>query len=157
VFDQFNGMPMHVLLIHATVVFVPLLALSSVVYALVPRARDRVGWAAGLLAIAAPLSAFVSKESGEAFKSRLAGSGMTAQGLDAITIHQGYGDLTFNFTLGLGIATLLLILLTSRAKPLPRIPDVALAFVVVVLAGFAGYYIYRTGDTGAQIVWRVGA
>src|SRR3712207_2115532 len=37
VFDQFNGMPVHVLLVHAAVVFVPLLVLAAVVYAVVPR------------------------------------------------------------------------------------------------------------------------
>ena len=152
-FDQFNGMPVHVLLVHAAVVFVPLLALLAVVYALVPKLRGRVGWAAALLAAGAPLAALFAKLSGEEFRERLIANGMNAQGLAPITTHQGYGDLTFWFTLGLGVATGLMIFLASRPKSLPRPLDLGLSVVVVALAAVAGYYVFKTGDTGATAVW----
>ena len=63
-FDQFNGLPVHALVLHAAVVFIPLLALGAVVYAVVPRWRSRTGWAALLLALVAPVCAFVTRESG---------------------------------------------------------------------------------------------
>jgi hypothetical protein len=153
VFDQFNGLPVHVLLVHAAVVFVPLLALTAVVYALVPRVRGKVGWAAALLAVGAPLAAFFATLSGEAFKQRLLANGMNAQGLAKITTHEGYGDLTFWFSLGLGVATAVMIYLTSRGRPLPRPVDLGLAVLVVALAAVSGYYVFMTGDTGAQAVW----
>lgn len=156
VFDQFNGMPMHVLLVHAAVVFVPLLALSAVVYALVPRLRARVGWVAALLAVGAPLATLVAKLSGDAFKKRLQDRGLNEQGLAGIVTHQGYGDLTFWFTLALGIVTGLMIYLTTRgqrSRPVPRLVDLGLSVLVVVLAAIAGYFVFRTGDTGAASVW----
>jgi hypothetical protein len=157
VFDQFNGLPMHVLLVHAAVVFVPLLALVAVVYALVPRVRGRVGWAAVLLAVGAPLAAFVAKQSGEAFKKRLVAGGIPAEGLAKITTHEGYGDLTFLFALALGIVTLLLVALTARSRSLPRIVQWGVSLVVVALAVGAGYFVFRTGDTGAMSVWGTGS
>ena len=155
-FDQFNGMPVHVLLVHAAVVFVPLLALSAVIYALVPRLRSRIGWVAALLAVGAPLSALFAKLSGEAFMERLASSGMNAEAMKPIVSHQGYGDLTFWFALALGVVTGIMIYLTGRGAngtPLPRIADLGIAVVVVALAAFTGYFVFMTGDTGATAVW----
>ena len=42
-FDQINGLPVHVLVLHAAVVFVPLLALGAIVYALVGPWRPKIG------------------------------------------------------------------------------------------------------------------
>ena len=41
VFATFGGLPLHPLIIHATVVFVPLLVLFAIGYAVVPRLRGR--------------------------------------------------------------------------------------------------------------------
>ena len=155
-FDQFNGMPMHVLLVHAAVVFVPLLALAAVVYALVPRLRARVGWVAALLALGAPVAALFAKLSGEAFKERLVADGMPASALGPINTHQEYGDLTFFSALALGIVTGVMLYLGDRAakgRGLPRVADLGVAALVVVLAGVAGYFVFMTGDTGATAVW----
>ena len=79
-FDQINGLPVHALVIHAAVVFVPLLALGAVVYGLIPRWRPRIGWAVLLLAILAPATAFVAKESGEELRYRLLQQGLSGRG-----------------------------------------------------------------------------
>jgi predicted membrane protein DUF2231 len=154
VFDQINGMPVHALVIHAAVVFVPLLAVLAVVYAVVPRWRAKVGWAAVLLAIAAPVTTFVSMQSGEQLRGRLVANGMSGPPLAKIDDHMGFGTLTFYFALGLGVVTLVMVFLTARTeRPLPRVADLGLAVIVVVLAALSGYYVFKTGDSGAQAVW----
>jgi hypothetical protein len=155
VFDQINGMPVHALVIHAAVVFVPLLALAAIVYAVVPRWRARVGWAAVLLAIAAPLTAWVATESGEALRERLVGNGLSGPPLAAVDDHMGYGELTWYFSLALGVVTLVMVFLTSRRseRPLPRAAELGLTVIMVALAAVSGYYVFRTGDSGAQAVW----
>lgn len=158
-FDQINGMPVHALVIHAAVVFVPLLALVAIAYAVVPRWRTKVGWAAVLLAIAAPATAVVAKLSGEELRERLVANGLSGPPLQAIDDHMGFGALTLYFSLGLGVVTLIMVLLTLRrsARPLPSAAGLGLTVIVVALAAASGYYVYKTGDTGAQAVWGSGS
>ncbi|MEV6602226.1 DUF2231 domain-containing protein [Actinoplanes sp. NPDC051346] len=154
-FDQINGLPVHALVIHAAVVFVPLLALAAVVYALVPRWRAKVGWAAILLAIAAPATAWVAKQSGAELHDRLVANGMTGPPLAKIEEHAGFGTMTFYYSLALAVVTLAMVILTLRSSTLrlPRVADILLAVVLVALAAVSSYYVFMTGDTGAQAVW----
>lgn len=50
---EINGLPLHPLIVHAVVVFVPLGALSAILFALVPRWRWLLRWPTLLLALAA--------------------------------------------------------------------------------------------------------
>jgi len=154
VFDQISGLPVHILVIHAAVVFVPLLALGAIVYAVVPAWRGRIGWAVISLAILAPIVTFVSKESGEKLYNRLLANGLSGKGKDMLDAHQGFGGRTFWFTLALGVVTLVMTLLTlRRSTPLPRVVGLLLAVIAVALAAISGYYVYKTGDSGAHAVW----
>ena len=148
-FDQIGGLPVHILVIHAAVVFVPLLALGAIVYALVPGWRSKIGWAVISLAIIAPIVTFVSKESGEKLYDRQSASFKPK--LDA---HMHFGTNTFWYTLALGVVTLIVAIVTLRRPgALPRVVEIILGIVMIVLAVLSGYYVYRTGDSGAHVVW----
>ena len=54
--------------------------------------------------------------------------------------------------LALGVATLLMMIVV-RSATLPQWSQIAASAVVVALALVAGYYIVRTGDSGAHVVW----
>ncbi|GAB2946868.1 hypothetical protein GCM10027280_39600 [Micromonospora polyrhachis] len=155
-FKEIMGIPAHALLVHAAVVFVPLLVLFALGYALLPRLRARIGWVAAILAVVAPASALVAKLSGEELKQVLVEKGYPPSILDQVTEHQEYGDLMFWYALGLAVATGLLLFATSghpRARALPTWVNLVLAGIVVVLGVFAAAYVYLTGDSGAQAVW----
>lgn len=152
-FREFMGLPVHPLLIHAVVVFVPLLALVSLAYVALPRFRSRLDWAAVALAVGAPVSALFAKLSGEELKEVLVARNYPPEGIAKIEEHQGYGDLTLWWSLGLGVATVLLVVLTSRRRTLPGWLKLALSGIVVVLGAISVYYVYLTGDTGAKTVW----
>jgi uncharacterized membrane protein len=151
-FDQVNGLPVHALVLHAAVVFVPLLAVGAIVYALVAKWRPKIGWAVLLLSIAAPASTFVAKESGEKLYDRLIGQGLKGKGKEILDDHMSFGSTTFWLTLALGVVSIVMVLLVRRGG-LPKIAEWALAAVMVVLAVLSGYYVYRTGDSGATAVW----
>jgi hypothetical protein len=154
VFDQIGGLPVHALVLHAAVVFVPLLALGAIVYAVVPRWRPRIGWAVFLLAIMAPIVTFVTRQSGLSFYDRVTARGISAAGKKILDDHMGFGKLTFLFTLALAIVTLVMVIATlRRSTPLPRVADLGLAVIMVALAAISGYYVFRTGDSGAHAVW----
>ncbi|GAA0543024.1 hypothetical protein GCM10010172_25630 [Paractinoplanes ferrugineus] len=151
-FDQVNGLPVHALVLHAAVVFVPLLALGAIVYALVAKWRPKISWALVLLSIAAPVSTFVAKESGEKLYDRLISQGLKGKGKEILDNHMNFGSTTFWLSLALGVASIVMVVLTGRGA-LPKIAEWALAAVMVVLAVLSGYYVFRTGDAGATAVW----
>ena len=153
-FDQVNGLPVHALVLHAAVVFVPLLALGAIVYALVARWRPKITWAVVLLAVVAPLATLVAKLSGQKLYDRLVANGLKGKGLEILNQHMGFGTRTFWFSLALGIVTLIVVGLTrSRSNSLPMVAQVGAAVVMIALAVLSGYYVYRTGDSGATAVW----
>ena len=153
-FETINGMPAHVLMVHAAVVFVPLLALGAIVFAVWPAVRRRIDWAVALLAVVAPLSALFSMLSGNAFYEMREADGTPEQFLDQIGEHASYGQRTFFFSLGLALVTGALLLLTRRAGA-PRAALIALSVAAVVLAVVTGYFVVLTGDSGASMSWKI--
>ena len=155
-FDQIGGLPVHVLVIHFAVVFVPLLALGAIVYAVVPRWRPRIGWAVFALAIIGPICTFVARQSGQMLYNRLIARGLKGRGKEILASHMSFGSRTFWFTLALGIVTLIMVILTLRKSgSLPRVAEIGLSVIMVALAVISGYYVFRTGDSGAHAVWGV--
>ena len=152
-FDQIHGLPVHALVLHVAVVFVPLLALGAIVYAVAPRLRPRIGWAVAILAVVTPITCFVTKESGEKLYDRTIANGMKGKALDELNKHMSFGTDTFWWVLALGVVTLIMLVLTWGSRSLPMIASAAGSVVMVVLAVIAGYYVYRTGDSGATVVW----
>lgn len=148
-FEEIAGLPLHPLAVHAAVVFVPSLALVALVYALVARWRSRVAWAAVVLSVVAPLSAVTAVLSGDAFQRR---RGLPLEGV--LADHRLYGQVTMWVTVGLGVATLLLVLLTrlGRAAVPAWVPGV-LAVVVALGALAALGSAVLAGDSGARQVW----
>ncbi len=152
-FTTVLGIPAHPLLVHVPVVLVPMLVLVTIGYAVLPRWRDRVGWAVVVLAVAAPLGAWAAVLSGNAFRHRLISRGVAPAILTRIDGHMRLGNLTLWATVTLALIGLATVYLSRRPKrPAPWLS--ALMVVLIVLAGaVAGYYVVRTGDAGAHIVW----
>jgi hypothetical protein len=155
-FKEILGLPAHVLVVHAVVVLVPLLALLSAAYVALPRFRRRLDWAVALLAVAAPVTAFVAVESGEELMDAFVGRGMQGPIVDQISEHSRYGDALFWYVLPLAVASLVLLALTSGHPRVPRLPSWAtpvLSVVVVALGVASIVYVYLTGHSGAEAVW----
>ncbi|MFI6785442.1 DUF2231 domain-containing protein [Micromonospora sp. NPDC050276] len=157
-FEEFMGIPAHPLLLHAAVVFVPLLALLTVGYALVPPIRPHTRWVLGLLAVGAPVAALLTKLSGDAFLERMrAANRVTPEFLPKLQAHQEFGDITLYASIGLGVVALALVRFVpprtaEGVRPGPAL-TLALQVLSVVAAGVAIYYVFRTGDSGAKAVW----
>lgn len=149
-FEGFLGLPLHPLVVHAAVVFVPLLVVASLAYALVPRWRSKVGWAVVALAVIAPLSTFVTRQSGNALANRLYG---TVEG--DLADHQNYGTITMWVTIALGVLTLALVWARRAAggSSGPAWLTGALTVLVVLAAAAAAVYVFLAGDLGTRIHW----
>jgi uncharacterized membrane protein len=148
VFATYGGLPLHPLVIHATVVFVPLLVLFAIAYAVVPRLRDRIGWLTVILAFLAPLTALAAKITGDAFRARIAQISPHAR-FDLIDGHRHLGTLTLYWTIGLALLTLAMVLIKNK----PAVLNIVLTVLVIGVGLATAYYVYRTGDSAARIVW----
>ncbi len=158
-FETVLGIPAHPLLLHAAVVFVPLLVLAALAYALVPAIRTRIAWAVVLLALAGPLSALLAKLSGDAFRRRLIRRHLVApEVISKISTHQSYGNMTLYLAAALGVVTLVAVGITlGRRGASGRMWSAASIVLLIASVGLSvatGYYVFRTGDTGAHIVWQ---
>jgi len=73
------GLPTHAILVHATVVLVPLAALAVLLHAFWPAARRRLGFVTPLLALAALVLTPLSTESGEVLERSVGRSPLVAR------------------------------------------------------------------------------
>jgi hypothetical protein len=156
-FERFGDLPLHVLVIHAAVVVLPVAALTAIAFAVVPKWRWLLRWPALLLGLAGLVVAFVAKESGEAFLAAI------PELEPAVKLHQDRGDLLFWFVVGFAVLVVVAFLLlagpsalasgkgakATKSKPLEWVLSAAVVVVGVVVI----YQTIRTGDAGAKAVW----
>jgi hypothetical protein len=170
-FDEILGLPVHPLVVHAAVVFIPLLSLVAVAYAVLPRQRGRLGWALVLLAVAAPIFAIVSRLSGETLVQNLFG-GEYPEGVlgERVAEHADFAMPLVWATIALGVVSLLLVYAARRSGSAPEAGagsarraaagaagnttvTMVLSVVTIVFALVALYFVARTGHSGAMAVW----
>jgi hypothetical protein len=163
VFEEFQGIPMHPLLVHAAVVFLPLQVLAGIAYAVLPNFRRYLGWFVVGVGVAGPAASFVARQSGLALRERLIRNGTSDAGVLAqIQQHNDFGDLAFYSSLALGVVMLALVAVqvmrTRRADDGGSsggltVLSVILMVATIAAAGVTAYYVFKTGDTGAKMTW----
>lgn len=153
-FDTFNGLPLHPLVVHGVVVLLPLAIIGTLAIAIRPHWRHRFGLAIVVIAAVATLFIPIATSSGESFEKRVGDPGN----------HADLGDQLIWFALPLLLLLIVLVVLDRRGRtegrwpapgePTPRsglITGVAVLAVVAALA--AGVQVYRVGDSGARAAW----
>jgi cytochrome b involved in lipid metabolism/uncharacterized membrane protein len=147
-FDLVNGIPVHPLVVHAAVVFVPLTALGMIAMAIWPRLSAKLGWLVVASAVLATGFSFAAKESGEVLEGRVGEPGYD---------HAELGDVMPIVAAVLLIAVVALWLIDRSAPadgPAPRRGlRITVAIVGVLIALGNLVWVYRVGDSGAKSVW----
>lgn len=141
-FDTFRGLPMHAIVIHATVVFLPLMALVTVVVAVLPRLRRFAWWVAaadlGIIALT-----WVTIQTGEAFQKRLGGQ-----------VAQHHAELARKlpaFTIAMFVAAVL-VALARKARPASP-AGIATSVLSIITAGALVFWTIQVGEAGARAVF----
>ena len=148
---EFQGLPLHVLLVHGVIVLIPLAALLTVLSAVWPAARRRLGIVTPLVALAALISVPVAVNAGEWLYDRVFVTPLIQE-------HANLGSTLLWFAIGLFVASLLAwgvpVLLGRRSKdaPAPWI-GVVVAVVAVALSAAAVVQVVRVGEAGSRAVW----
>jgi len=157
------GLPTHALLVHATVVLVPLAALAVLLHGLWPVAARRLGIVTPLLALAALVLTPLSTESGEVLERSVGENPLVER-------HAELADGLAPWTIGLFVVAVGLWVLdrrgarvavpaggaeegrAERAGPRRWVPLVAAVLAVAAAAGTT-QQIVRIGHAGAQATW----
>jgi hypothetical protein len=152
-----NGLPAHVLLVHAIVVLLPLAAALLAVTAVWPKMRARLAGPNALLSLLVVVLVPVTTSAGEWLEHRVTSSALLSK-------HTELGDGAIFAALPIAVLAVIVWWRNreATAAPTPRRTYLApastaftqvIAVVAVAAALFAVYDIYRIGDSGAKASW----
>jgi hypothetical protein len=147
---EFNGLPLHILIVHSVVVGVPLAAVLTILSAVWPAARRRLGIVTPIVALGALVATFSAEQAGEWLVARVPKTPL-------IGAHTSLGDTMLWFSIGLFVAALLAwgvpFLMDRQRRTVPTWLTVVVAVVAVGLSAAAVVQVYRVGDSGTTAVW----
>ncbi|HEY5981318.1 MAG TPA: DUF2231 domain-containing protein [Microlunatus sp.] len=145
------GLPLHPLIVHATVVIVPTAALAVLLAAFWPRFRAWASWGPLALSLLAVVLVPLTSSSGESLEHALPHSELIEQ-------HAHLGDqllpLVIVLAVGaIGVSWPMIIRLRAGLPELPRWLTVVV--LILVLAGAVGtvVQVVRIGHSGAEAAW----
>ena len=140
--DLINGLPLHPLLVHAAVVFIPLTSLGLIALVLFPKLQSKYLNLLSLSALIALGSGLLAKQSGETFAGRVGWPGKHAElgeQLVTVTAVLTGAIIVWNF----------LVRTKNKSTALLNLAKFGGAFVALV----AIYVTFQTGHTGAKATW----
>ena len=159
-FPSIFGLPAHPLIVHATVVMVPLAAFAVLLHTFVPAARTRLGLTTPLAALVAVGLVPLSTSSGEALQQQVGHSAL-------IQRHTELADGLLPWVIGLLVVAVLLTVRDRLARrtrdatataPARRSLDLVLRPAVIGLLAVVAVVgttqqVVRIGHSGAQAAW----
>ncbi len=144
VFDLVLGLPVHALIIHVVVVFLPLFSLAFIALFLVKSLRERYALLVQVGLAVAFLSSFVAKESGEALSIRV---GTPIK-------HADLGEKLVPLAFALFISSLIWFYLLRYSKKFNKIFLNLFGTLSTILAIAALIMTYLVGHSGAEVSWK---
>lgn len=146
--DEVFGLPLHPLVVHAAVVFVPLAALGTLLFTTVPRWRQTYGWlVVAVSAVAAgtvPLAALSGKR---LLELRELGGPV----LEKILEHEQWGDRLVWTVIPMFVFNLAAMLMVRAGRPVGQVTIVAA--LASLAAAVSVVLVLITGHLGSMAVW----
>ncbi len=147
--SEIFGLPVHPLLVHATVVFVPLAVVLVIGAVLVPRFRAWAGPLPAAVSLVALILTPLSTATGETLEHDLPQSAL-------IERHAELGDQLLPFTIALFVLAAGFWWLTRGGVPESRWPRplvLAVGALAIVAAVGTSVQVARIGHSGAEAAW----
>lgn len=143
-----NGVPLHPLVIHVAVVFVPLAVLAALGYGLVTRWRGWLRWPLLVTGVIAGISTQLAAMTGDDLKHQ------RHLGGPLVEVHEMWAG---RLQAGAWVLAALAVLAMVPALRRPGVAQKALLVLLPVVAVVDAYLVYQTGDAGARAVWQAGS
>ena len=156
---MFNGLPLHILLVHFVVIVVPLAALCVVLSAVWPAARRRLGVVTPIIALSALISVPITVQAGEALEELVKENSL-------LEIHTEMGDTLLPWAVGLFLVSVVQwcwyhyfanrnARFAGQVTSSTRRVAVTAALAVLVAATAAGscVTVFQIGESGARASW----
>lgn len=151
------GLPLHPLVVHAAVVFIPLSAVLAIVFAVMPRWRWLTRWPSAALSVAGVALGFLATSSGESLEETKPG---VAQ---AVHEHAERGDALAWILVGFAVLAVLgawavsgtTALASGRGAWESRVPALEKSMPALLVLGALAVLVMvvLVGDSGARAVW----
>ena len=145
-----SGLPAHVLLVHALVVFAPLTALLETLCALWPAARRHLVWLVLALAVVtAALTPITANAGGWLYDQE-------RHHRDILNVHADRGGVMIYFSVALLAVSVVLAVVhrrEGRAAASGLVVNVVVAVVTIVVGAATVVQVVRIGESGARSVW----
>jgi uncharacterized membrane protein len=155
---EFNGLPLHPLIVHVVVVFAPLAGIGGIAYALVPSWRWRLRWPLVACAVIAAIAGIVAVQSGQDLETT-----RHLESLPELATHSSRGRFLRWVLLAFLVPTVLAAWQLGGPSPVAadgkaragRTGAVAWALQLLLVAGAVTVLVcvFLTGDSGARSVW----
>jgi uncharacterized membrane protein len=174
--ELIGGLPLHALVVHFTVVLLPIASVGSLLTAVWPAVRRRFGWLAVAAAAVSVILVPITTASGENLEE-----GLGAETNPLVQKHEALADLMIYWASGLFVVVTALMILHTMAErranataepeydgaggiamqtrtETQRSTGLTVAMIVAMVATVGlsigtGIHIYRVGDAGAHAVW----
>ncbi|MEO6942723.1 MAG: hypothetical protein ABI238_03450 [Terrimesophilobacter sp.] len=147
---QFNGLPIHVLLVHLVVIIVPLAALAMMLSAFWPAARRRLGFLPPLIALIALIAVPFTTSAGEWLQARLVPTPL-------IEKHVALGPMLLPWVVAMFVVASVLWLwyfLAPSGPPWLRVTAVIVIDAAAIVTAVGSVVtIILIGESGAAAVW----
>ena len=151
-----NGLPAHILLVHAIVVLLPLAALLLVLTAVWPAARRRLAGSNAILAVFVVVLVPITTSAGEWLERRVPSSTLLHD-------HTELGDTAIFYAIPVAVLAVVIWWRSREAAasatrhtylaPLSVTVTRIVAALAIAAAGTGVYGMYRIGDSGSKAAW----
>ncbi len=144
--NDFHGLPLHPLIVHATVVIVPLAALTVLLAALWPRFRRWAGPLPAGISLVGLVLVPLSTSTGETLERHVPHSALLER-------HTHLADGLLPWMIGLLAVALVGYALQRRRTPISRAVPILVAVLTVVAVVGTTVQVVRIGESGAKAAW----
>ena len=156
---EFNGLPLHPLIVHVVVVFAPLAGLGGILYAVVPKWRWWLRWPLVATAVIAAAAGIIAVQSGQSLENQRP----TLQSLPELATHAARGRFLRWVLLAFLAPTALAAWQLGGPSPVMsgtgarqgRTGLMGWAISALLVAGAVTVLVcvFLTGDSGARSLW----